>query len=86
MVSILQVTPTYFAESSIVGGGERYVGNVCAAVAAADTAGEVTCDMLSFGAKAQSLVLGPRSRMLIAAGNPESCIWLACSRGPPRRL
>jgi glycosyltransferase involved in cell wall biosynthesis len=77
MLHILQVTPAYFAESSIVSGGERYVSNVCAAVATADSAGEMTCDMLSFGARVQSLALGPRSRMVIAAGNPARCVSCA---------
>ena len=70
MMRILQITPTYFSEKSIIGGGERYVNNVCAAVASATPEGSVACDMLSFGSRAQTLSLFPGCNFLITPGNP----------------
>ncbi len=67
---LLQVTPTFFSDASVVGGGERYVGNVCAAALAAADAGELRCDILSFGTERATLPMQPGSDMHIIPGAP----------------
>lgn len=68
---ILQVTPTYFADRSVIGGGERYVANLCRAVAAAAPRGDVTCDILSFGPERTVVSLMPRTDLHVLAGSPD---------------
>ena len=68
---ILQVTPTYFADRSIIGGGERYVTNLCRAVAAAAPRGDVTCDVLSFGPERTVVSVLPRTDLHVLAGSPD---------------
>ncbi|MFX1684454.1 glycosyltransferase family 4 protein [Paraburkholderia sp. A2RI-6] len=70
---ILQITPTFFADHSVIGGGERYVNNVCAAVQlAADRDTHTQCDILSFGNTQSDIPLGPGSRLLLYPGHPDN--------------
>lgn len=68
---ILQVTPTYFADRSVIGGGERYVNNLCRAVAAAAPGGDVVCDIMSFGGERAVVSLLPRTELHVVPGSLE---------------
>ncbi len=67
-MKVIHVTPTYFAESSIIGGGERYVDNVCTSLGFQDVIAR--SDILSFGAEARDIVLRPKSTLRIIKTAP----------------
>ncbi|MGB9188677.1 MAG: glycosyltransferase family 4 protein [Methylovirgula sp.] len=67
-MKIIHVTPTYFADSSVIGGGERYVNNVCKAL---NLQGSISrSDILSFGPKACEISFLPKSLLRIAPAQP----------------
>jgi len=68
-MKILQVTPTFFSDKSIIGGGERYVSNVCAALTSGSTPGATQCDILSFGEE-NELNISPGVNMFVIEGEP----------------
>lgn len=73
---ILQVTPTFFSENSVVGGGERYVNNVCAAV---QVAGErpPQCDILSFGTIRTNIPHALGTDLLLYPAHPDNLLSCA---------
>jgi glycosyltransferase involved in cell wall biosynthesis len=68
---ILQVTPAWFADASVIGGGERGVNYLCRTVAAVSRPGEVTCDMLSFGRERAVRSISPGTDLHILPGLPD---------------
>jgi glycosyltransferase involved in cell wall biosynthesis len=68
---ILHVTPFYFSEQSVIGGGERYVNNLCAAVGLAAQETAVRSDVLSFGSAAQTVAMGPDSTLHVLAAHSD---------------
>ena len=73
---ILHVTPTFFSEHSVVGGGERYVDNICAAIASV-SGSDVQCDILSFGRSSARIPRGPSSDLLLHPADPENLLSCA---------
>lgn len=69
-MKILQISPTYFSDQSVIGGGERYVNNVCSAATSVGKPGSVDCDILSFGEQAQRFTIYPNVQMIVVNGNP----------------
>ena len=74
---ILHATPCYFDPASLIGGGERYVDNVCKAVRAAVALGgpAASCAVLSFGPEArgsQTWQGGAGDTHTILAGRPDA--------------
>lgn len=79
-MNILQVTPTHFADRSVVGGGERYVSYVCKAVeAAADRDGGLRArsDMLSFAAAPETVRVTPGTTLHLLPGTPDDLASIA---------
>lgn len=74
---ILQVTPTFFSDRSVVGGGERYVSNVCAAVRSASDGSPVRCDMLSFASERALIPIGPGIDLHLIPGIPADLVSFA---------
>lgn len=74
---ILQVTPTFFSENSVIGGGERYVNNVCAAIQMADNEHRLQCDILSFGTNRSSTPIGLNSILQLYPANPDNLLSCA---------
>ena len=70
LLRVLQVTPGYFAEASLLGGGERYVENVCRSLAVADA--EAECTVVSFGPKSDRFRSSVGTRYEIVRGDPEA--------------
>jgi glycosyltransferase involved in cell wall biosynthesis len=68
---ILQVTPCYFADSSVIGGGERGVNYLCRTVGAVSRVGEVRCDMLSFAQERAVRSISPGTDLHILPGLPD---------------
>ena len=73
---ILHATPCYFDPASLIGGGERYVDNVCKAVRAAVDCGcpAASCAVLSFGPEArqgQTWQSAAGDTRTILAGRPD---------------
>jgi glycosyltransferase involved in cell wall biosynthesis len=65
-MKILHATPSYFSDASVVGGGERYVNNICSAIAELHD-DNVIADILSF-APADGLVqISPKTCMHLVA-------------------
>jgi glycosyltransferase involved in cell wall biosynthesis len=77
MLRILQVTPTYFSDASVIGGGERYVHNVCAAVTTAAQRNSARSDMLSLGRERTTIVLTPETDLHLIPCSPDD--MLSCS-------
>ncbi len=73
---ILHITPTFFSEQSIVGGGERYVDNVCSAILAV-SGNEVQCDILSFGSHATRIARRDFSNLIVHQGHPDNILSCA---------
>lgn len=67
-MKIIHVTPTYFADSSVIGGGERYVNNVCKALNLQDSISR--SDILSFGPEGRDIGFLPKSVLRIAPARP----------------
>lgn len=65
-MKILHVTPAYFADVSLIGGGERYVNNACKALNLQESV--IRSDILSFGPSAASTTLFPKTKIHLAAG------------------
>jgi glycosyltransferase involved in cell wall biosynthesis len=65
------VTPLYFSDESCIGGGERYPSNLARGVVAA-SGGVYSVEILSFGARPQTLPIAPgiTLRVLEAVGRP----------------
>jgi glycosyltransferase involved in cell wall biosynthesis len=74
---ILQVTPTFFSDDSVIGGGERYVHNVCSAVAQAARGEPVRCDMLSFSPCRDIVPIGPITDLHLIPGAPGDMLQCA---------
>lgn len=76
-MKILHVSPTYYSEDSVVGGGEKYiVYMVRSIVAAANHAGEsVDNTLLAFGDKPGKYLLSGDTHCLVMQGTP----WEPCS-------
>jgi glycosyltransferase involved in cell wall biosynthesis len=70
-MKILQVTPTYFSDKSVIGGGERYVSNVCSALISVSKPGSTQCDILSFGEE-KGLSIKPGVDMIVIDGDPNN--------------
>lgn len=70
---ILHVTPTFFSENSVVGGGERYVDNVCAAIRSV-SGSDVQCDILSFGRNSNRIPRGESSDLLLHPADPDNLL------------
>ncbi len=58
MLKHLQITPSFFSDESIIGGGERHVDNFCKALlaAAAERSLPIRCEIVAFGARSGTIV------------------------------
>ncbi|MQT13977.1 glycosyltransferase family 4 protein [Segnochrobactrum spirostomi] len=74
---ILQATPTFFSDNSVIGGGERYVDYICGAVRHHLNGDSIRCDVLSFGHHQARIERGAQSDMVICPGNPTD--WPSCA-------
>jgi glycosyltransferase involved in cell wall biosynthesis len=68
---ILHVTPTYFSSRSVIGGGERYVTNICRAVLAVAPPGSIGCSIASFSPEPATLPIEAGLTMHLVPGRPD---------------
>jgi glycosyltransferase involved in cell wall biosynthesis len=71
MLRHLQVTPSFFADESIIGGGERHVENFCKALlaSAAERGFPIKCELVAFGARSGTIVTHDGFSLRLIQGN-----------------
>lgn len=85
ILKIAHLTPTFFAKNSVIGGGERYVFNICNALErASKICGQpILQTVISIGDSEQKLQIGPARVRILKNSSPfhtnmegmSNCLW-----------